>query len=58
MARKQLTDEEREQIRKTLVATRERRKTQALKVFELKVNCHQTNKEIFEKMKRCFIQAK
>ena len=58
MARKQLTDEEREQIRKTLVATRERRKTKALKVFELKVNCHQTNKEIFEKMKRCFIQAK
>ena len=58
MARKQLTDTEREQIRQSLVATRNRRKNQILKVFELKVNCHQTSKEIYDKMKQCFIQAK
>lgn len=58
MARKQLTDTEREQIRQSLIATRERRKNQILKVFELKVNCHQTSKEIYDKMKQCFIQAK
>ena len=37
MARKQLTYTEREQIRQSLVATRERRKNQILKVFELNV---------------------
>lgn len=58
MARKQLTDEEREQIRKSLVETRERRKTQIIKVFELKVNCHQTTKETFAKMNDYFKQAK
>lgn len=58
MARKQLTDTEREQIRQSLVATRNRRKNQILKVFELKVNCHQTSKETYDKMKQCFIQAK
>lgn len=58
MARKQLTDPEREQIRQSLAATRERRKNQILKVFELKVNCHQTSKETYDKMKQCFIQAK
>lgn len=58
MARKQLTYTEREQIRQSLVATRERRKNQILKVFELKVNCHQISKETYGKMKQCFIQAK
>ena len=58
MARKQLTDTEREQIRQSIVATRNRRKNQILKVFELKVNCHQTSKETYDKMKQCFIQAK
>lgn len=58
MARKQLTDTEREQIRQSLVATRNRRKNQILKVFELKVNCHQTSKETYDKIKQCFIQAK
>ena len=53
-----MTDSEREQIRRSLVETRERRKTQILKVFELKVNCHQTSKQTFDKMKTCFIQAK
>ena len=58
MSRKQLTETEREQIRQSLIATRERRKNQILKVFELKVNCHQIKKETYEKMKHCFIQAK
>lgn len=58
MARKQLTDTEREQIRKSLAETRERRKTQIIKVFELKVNCHQTKPETFKKFNDFFKQAK
>lgn len=58
MARKQLTEEEKNQIRTTLIETRLRRQKQVIKVFELKVNCHQTSKETFNKMKNCFIQAK
>lgn len=58
MARKQLTDAEREQIRQSLVETRERRKTQIIKVFELKVNCHQTKPETFKKFDNFFKQAK
>ena len=58
MARLQLTEQEREQIRKSLIETRSRRKTQIIKVFELKVNCHQTSKEIKQKMNECFKQAK
>ena len=58
MARKQLTDTEREQIRKSLVETRERRKTQLIKVFELKVNCHRTKPETFKKFNDFFKQAK
>lgn len=58
MARKQLTDAEREQIRQSLVETRERRKTQIIKVFELKVNCHQTKPETFKKFNDFFKQAK
>lgn len=58
MARKQLTNEEREQIRKSLVETRVRRKTQIIKVFELKVNCHQTKPETFKKFNDFFKQAK
>ena len=58
MARKQLTEEEKNQIRTTLIETRLRRQNQVIKVFELKVNCHQTSKETFNKMKNCFIQAK
>ena len=58
MARKQLTEAERKQIRRSLVETRERRKTQILKVFELKVNCHQTKPETFKKFNDFFKQAK
>lgn len=58
MARKQLTDTEREQIRKSLAETRERRKTQIIRVFELKVNCHQTKPETFKKFNNFFKQAK
>ena len=47
-----------EQIRQTLLETRERRKTQIVKVFELKVNCHHTSKEDFAKFNDCFKQAK
>lgn len=58
MARKQLTEEEKNQIRNSLIETRLRRQNQVIKVFELKVNCHQTNKETFKKLKNYFIQAK
>ena len=58
MARKELSLEERQQIKDSLNATRERRKTQTIKVFELKVNCHHTSKETFKKMSDCFKQAK
>ena len=58
MARKQLSEEERQKIKDSLNATRERRKAQTIKVIELKVNCHQTSKETFAKMDNCFKQAK
>jgi putative transposase len=58
MARKQLTEEEKQTIRDSLNATRERRKNQSIKIFELKVNCHQTSKETFTKMNNFFKQAK
>ncbi len=58
MARKELSSEERQKIKDSLKATRERRKTQVLKVFELKVNCHHTSKETFKKFNDCFKQAK
>lgn len=47
-----------EQIKQTLKETRERRKTQTIKVFELKVNCHHTSKEDFKKFNEMFKQAK
>ncbi len=47
-----------EQIKQTLLETRERRKNQILKVYELKVNCHHTSKEAFEKLNFMFVQAK
>ena len=50
-----------EQIKQTLKETRERRKTQTIKVFELKVNCHHTSKNVklFGSTKRaeCLEQA-
>lgn len=58
MARSQLTEEERQKIRESLKATRERRQNQSIKVIELKVNCHQTSKETFVRMNNCFKQAK
>ena len=47
-----------EQIKQTLKETHERRKTQMIKVFELKVNCHHTSKETFKKLNDMFKQAK
>lgn len=58
MARQQLSKEDRQQIRNSINATRERRKNQSIKVIELKVNCHNTSKEDFNKMLSFFIQAK
>lgn len=52
------TLEEKHKIRDSLNATRERRKNQVIRVFELKVNCHQTSKETFKKMNYIFTQAK
>ena len=45
-----------EQIKQTLLETRERRQNQILKVYELKVNCHHTSKESFEKLNYLFTQ--
>lgn len=58
MARSNLTEEERQKIRESLKATRQRRKNQVIKTIELKVNCHQTSKETFKKMDFVFTQAK
>ena len=58
MARSILTEAERQKIRNSLKATRERRQNQFIKVIELKVNCHQTSRETFAKMNSCFKQAK
>ena len=55
---KKLSEERKQQIKESLIATRERRKTQVIKVIELKVNCHNTPKETFNRMHECFKQAK
>lgn len=47
-----------EQIKQTKIETLKRRKTQTLKVYELKINCHHTSKEIFAKLNDTFKQAK
>ena len=47
-----------EQIKQTLLETRERRQNQILKVYELKVNCHNTSKEDFKKLNYLFTQTK
>ena len=44
MARKELSEQERQQIKTSLEETRKRRKNQFIKVVELKVNCHHTSK--------------
>lgn len=56
--RKEVSLEERQKIKDSLKATHERRKTQIMKVFELKVNCHHTSKETFKKMDDYFVQSK
>jgi putative transposase len=53
-----MNDLKREQIKQTLLETKQRRKSQQIKIFELKVNCHHTSKEIFNKLNDMFIQAK
>ena len=52
------TLEEKQKIKNSLIETRERRKSQSIKIIELKVNCHQTSKETFKKMDFVFTQAK
>lgn len=47
-----------EQIKQTLLETRERRQNQILKVYELKVNCHNTSKDDFRKLNFMFTQTK
>lgn len=58
MSKTSVSLEERQKIKDSLKATKERRKTQTIKVFELKVNCHHTSKETFKKLNGCFKQAK
>lgn len=52
------SQETRSKIRQSLAETRERRKSQQAKVFELKVDCHHTSKEVFKKMHQAFYEAK
>src|SRR5574344_755174 len=47
-----------EQIRQTLLSTREKRQSQILKVYELKVNVHSTSKDDFKKLQYMFVQTK
>ena len=47
-----------EKIKQSLLATREKRKNQILKVYELKVNVHSTSKEDFKLFNSLFIQTK
>ena len=58
MSRKELSLEEKQKIKDSLKATKERRKNQTIKMFELKVNCHHTSKETFKKLNDCFKQCK
>jgi len=58
MSKISISLEERQKIKNSLKATKERRKTQIIKTLELKVNCHHTSKEIFKKLNDCFKQAK
>ena len=50
--------EEKEKIRNSLKVTKERRKNQILKVFEVKVNCHNLSKESFQKFNSWFTETK
>lgn len=47
-----------ENIQKGLLELKARRKTQQIKVYELKVNVHSTSKEDFAKFNSMFVQAK
>ena len=47
-----------ENIQKGLLELKARRKTQEIKVYELKVNIHSTSKEDFAKFNSMFLQAK
>ena len=58
MSRKELSLEEKQKIKDSLKATKERRKNQTIKSFELKVNCHHTSKETFKELNDCFKQCK
>ena len=58
MSKTSISLEERQKIKDSLKATKERRKTQTIKVFELKVNCHHTSKEDYKKFNEMFKQAK
>lgn len=58
MSKTSVSLKERQKIKDSLKATKERRKVQTIKVFELKVNCHHTSKETFKKLNDCFKQAK
>ena len=58
MARTKLSAQEKLQIRNSLLATRERRKQQSIKAIELKINCHQTSKDTFNKIDLYLKQAK
>ena len=47
-----------ERIQQSLLDLKAKRKTQALRVYELKVNVHSTSKEDFAKFNSMFLQAK
>ena len=47
-----------EKIKQSILETHEKRKSQILKVFELKIDCHHTSKETFQKLADVFKQTK
>jgi len=47
-----------EKIKQTRLDTLNRRVNQALRVYELKVNCHHTSKEVFNRLRSLFIETK
>lgn len=53
-----LSEDTKARIREGLAATREKRKSQVCRVFELKVSIRHNTKEMFNKLAQCFKEAK
>ena len=53
-----ISEETKAKIRASLSATKARRQTQVCRVFELKVSIRHNPKEVFQKLAKCFKEAK